>query len=312
MNLRISYYILLALIITACRHKEEVSTYSADTEYSPYVIEVSELQKDLGKSGIKVVDFRLKEEYDRGHIPGALNIWRSDLQNPDYPYKGMLVKKEDLENLLGSLGINNEDLLVIYDDKGSVDACRLWWTLQYYYFDSVRILNGGLSTWRAAGGAVSKEKARPTPTNFTLPDSTRNDILIRKSQLAEVVREQQNVKILDVRSSDEYSGSLQRPGAFKAGRIPGSMHVEWSMAIDTNRRFKSREELVEMYNKLGLRNTDSIVVYCHSGSRSAHTNFVLEKILNFETVMNYDGSWTEWSYYEELPYEKDSLILEVH
>ncbi len=297
------------MLLTACRDKEGKLGHAADPDSSPFLMDVAELKNDLGNTGIKIIDFRKEDEYNQGHIPGALNIWRTDLHNPDYAYKGMLVRKSDLEALLGRLGIDDEDLLVIYDDKGSVDACRLWWTLQYYSFDSVRILNGGLSAWRESGGDVSQEEVQPIPTQFQLPDSTHAEILITKEELQDVQGDY-NLKILDVRSSDEYSGRLQRPGASRAGRIPGSIHVEWSMAIDSNKKFKSTEDLAQMYSKLGLNSSDSIAVYCHSGSRSAHTTFVLGKLLKYKTVMNYDGSWTEWSFYEELPIEKDSIILE--
>ena len=108
---------------------------------------------------------------------------------------------------------------------------------------------------------------------------------------------------------DEYMGKVQKSGAQKAGRLPGSIHIEWSEAIDSTNKFKTAEELMNVYSAHDIDPSDTIVVYCHSGSRSAHAALVLEALLNFKSVKNYDGSWTEWSHYDDLPIESDSLTF---
>nr|HPJ53883.1 rhodanese-like domain-containing protein [Flavobacteriales bacterium] len=57
---------------------------------------------------------------------------------------------------------------------------------------------------------------------------------------------------------------------------------------------------------LGLSPEDTIITFCHSGVRSAHTAFVLREVLGFPHVRNYDGSWTEWSHFPELPAQVDT------
>jgi thiosulfate/3-mercaptopyruvate sulfurtransferase len=115
--------------------------------------------------------------------------------------------------------------------------------------------------------------------------------------------------ILDTRTQDEFSGKTQKKGASKAGRIPGSIHIDWADAIhfDGDQRLKSKHELDSIYGSLHISKDTPIIVYCHSGVRSAHTTFVLTQLLGYTHVKNYDGSWTEWSYFDELPIEKDSL-----
>ena len=66
------------------------------------------------------------------------------------------------------------------------------------------------------------------------------------------------------------------------------------------------------YAFLNLQKQDPIILYCHSGVRSAHTTFVLTQLLGYKNVKNYDGSWTEWSHFEELPFEKDSLTTLIN
>ena len=95
----------------------------------------------------------------------------------------MMPEKDDFEQLLSQLGIDNNDQLIVYDDKGSVDAARLWWLFRYYYIDEVKVLNGGLRAWREAGGQVSVDITSPKTSQFYLPDSTRGQMLVSKDEL---------------------------------------------------------------------------------------------------------------------------------
>ena len=104
-------------------------------------------------------------------------------------------------------------------------------------------------------------------------------------------------------------GKQQKTGAAKAGRIPNSVCIDWSLAIHYNddKKIKSIEELEQVYSVLGISKSDPIIVYCHSGVRSAHTTFILTQLLGYKNVKNYDGSWTEWSHFNDLPTEQDSI-----
>ncbi len=312
MNLKIKLILVLILSVLSCKRAGEGSQDLSRDDASSKLIEAESLMQIYLEPGWSIIDFRKPEFYQTGHIPGSVNIWRTHLSNEDYPYAGMMPTRVEFENTLRSLGIKNQDTLIIYDDKGSVDAARLWWLLRYYDFHEVRILNGGLSAWKAQEGPISEKKIIKRPSEFTLVKEVNNEILIDKDELLQnVLVPARPVKIVDVRSDAEYRGSTIKTGAFKAGRIPGSIHLEWSESIDPDNQNKFRDYsyLDSLFSEKGLKKDDTIVVYCHSGSRSAHTAFVLEELLKYRWVKNYDGSWTEWSYFDELPIERDSLIL---
>ena len=44
----------------------------------------------------------------------------------------------------------------------------------------------------------------------------------------------------------------------------------------------------------GIKRTKQVVAYCRIGERSSHTWFVLQYLMGYPKVKNYDGSWTEW------------------
>ena len=315
MTLKIKYTLLLILALSSCKDRGDKvsSTTVVDRPKSYYshdhLIEAEELMASLGQPFIKVIDFRKMEDYHKGHIPNALPIYRSDIEDQSYPYKGMMAQKKTMEELFSKLGIQIGDTLVIYDDRGGADAARLWWVLQNYDYPTVKLLNGGLFAWVAAHGELTKAQSSVTPSHFRLPTESSMRFIMKREELEQSLSKDTGPLILDVRTHQEYSGKRQKSGAMKAGRIPNAQLVDWSRTIDFHgtHKFRSYEELEELYGTLASSKDDLIITYCHTGVRSAHTTFVLSELLGYTHVRNYDGSWTEWSYFDNLPIEKDSI-----
>jgi thiosulfate/3-mercaptopyruvate sulfurtransferase len=107
--------------------------------------------------------------------------------------------------------------------------------------------------------------------------------------------------LVDVRSPQEYTGErthmpeYPQEGTLRGGHIPGARSVPWARAAAEDATFKTRAELEAIYlDEQGLSPQDDVIAYCRIGERSSHTWFVLQHLLGFPTVRNYDGSWTEW------------------
>jgi len=313
MSSRISIYVALFVLLLSCKGiNEKPRLVISDYASTEHLIEAEELITIIEEKNIKIVDFRNPENYNQGHIYGALNIWRTDVSDSSFPYIGMRAAKKNIELLFSELGIDNNDLIVVYDDKGSPDAMRLWCLLKNYDFNSVKILNGGLKSWLGAGGQLTTEPFSFAPTEFYLPEKSDENLWIDKDELMDLISdESKNVNIIDTRSSQEYKGNHIKKGTLKGGRIPTSIHIDWAEAVDLDgsKKFRSIEELQRIYKGLEMSVNDTVIVYCHTGYRSSLTTFVLRELMGFENVWNYDGSWVEWSYFDELPYEKDSIIL---
>ena len=304
MNLRISLFLTLLLLGLSCgKQQKGLDDY-------PALIEVDQLQ-DLSQEDFVFIDFRKPEAFAKGHIRGALNIWRSDIEDKSYLYRGMLADQQQMEALLGKLGISNQDKLLLYDADGLAGAARLWWALKHYGFPDVRLLNGGLEAWNAAGNPLYTEVVNSSPSTYTFPVNEDRENLITMEELHKLLNsEGEDYTILDARTEEEFLGLVMKNGAAKAGRIPNSVHMDWSASINLkgNKKFKSLPELQRIFAKLDVAKGDRIIVYCHSGVRSSHTYFVLKELLGYDNVWNYDGSWTEWSQYE-LPYINNVNML---
>ena len=118
-------------------------------------------------------------------------------------------------------------------------------------------------------------------------------------------------KLVDVRSPQEFTGEkLHMPdypqeGALRGGHIPGAANVPWARAVREDGTFKSADELREIYEgEAGLNPGDDVIAYCRIGERSSHTWFVLNYLLGYDKVRNYDGSWTEWGNLVRAPIER--------
>ena len=118
--------------------------------------------------------------------------------------------------------------------------------------------------------------------------------------------------LVDVRSPGEYTGELHhmegypQEGALRTGHIRGAVNVPWAKAANPeDGTFRSAEEFRDLYEaQQGLKPSDNVVAYCRIGERSSHTWFVLKYLLGYDSVRNYDGSWTEWGNLVGVPIER--------
>ncbi|HYJ50026.1 MAG TPA: sulfurtransferase, partial [Microbacterium sp.] len=194
-------------------------------------------------------------------------------------------------------GISRDDTVVIYGDKNNWWAAYALWVFSLFGHEDVRLLDGGRDKWIAEGRALTTDTSTRAATDY--PVVARDDSTLRAYK--EDVLEHLGKPLIDVRSPEEYNGSrtsapaYPEEGALRAGHIPSAKSVPWARAVAEDGGFKSRAELDAIYrDEVGLADGDEIVAYCRIGERSSHTWFVLQHLLGFEKVRNYDGSWTEW------------------
>jgi len=246
--------------------------------------------------------------YDEGHIPGAVKLhWRDDLQDP---VERDLVDKPTFERLLGERGIANDTTLVLYGDKNNWFAAYAYWYVKIYGHGDVRILDGGRQKWADEAREFTTETPQPQQADYKANERDESIRTYRDSVKAQIG--EQSKALVDVRSPQEYAADLIAPpgyeqeGAQRAGHIPTAASIPWATAVRDDGTFKNADELRELYEGKGVTPEKEVTAYCRIGERSAHTWFVLRELLGYETVKNYDGSWTEWGNLVDVPIEKGS------
>ena len=276
------------------------TTYSLNQNIINYQ-QLATWQKDTTTS-VVIIDVRPDSLYQKGHIKGAVQLWRPDIESVHYPYKGMMLEKEDVEALMGTLGATADSKIVLYDDNGNVDAARLWWILTTYGHLNSYLLNGGIQN--ASKMFVSQASTSPIPQVFHFSSSEQPHLKATKQDLLHALTDT-NTLILDCRTTEEFIGKIIKKNAFRAGHIPQAIHLNYThtIAYENKYCFKSNKDLAKLFKHISKHK--KIIVYCQSGVRSAHTTFVLYKLLGFPNVANYDGSWIEWSYDQTLPIAKE-------
>jgi thiosulfate/3-mercaptopyruvate sulfurtransferase len=245
--------------------------------------------------------------YETGHIPGAIKVdWHTELNDPvtrDY------VDGAGFAALMSDKGISRDTTVVIYGDRNNWWAAYALWVFSLFGHPDVRLLDGGRAAWVAEGRPMTTDV--PTPQRSEYPTVERDDTGIRAFK--DEVLAHLGKPMVDVRSPGEYSGELlhmpdyPQEGAVRGGHIPGAVSMPWARAAAEDGRFRSREELEQLYGQeAGLTPADDVVVYCRIGERSSHTWFVLTHLLGYEHVRNYDGSWTEWGNSVRVPISRGS------
>ena len=108
-----------------------------------------------------------------------------------------------------------------------------------------------------------------------------------------------SLRVLDVRTPEEYSGKRGNQCDPRQGHIPGAQNLDVGYLFEGPGRPVPAERVREL---VGLPEGAEVVAYCHSGSRSALAALAL-RAAGYE-ARNYAGSWHEWSRHDELPLER--------
>jgi thiosulfate/3-mercaptopyruvate sulfurtransferase len=266
------------------------------------------LKAHLDDSHVRIleVDYDPQGTYNLAHLPGALLVdWRRDL---NHPVIRDVLTKERLERLLGAAGVRPGQTLVVYGDLNNWFGAFAYWTVRYYGFEDVRLLDGGRRGWSDAAGPWTRDVPEfpPTMCRVSSPDA-RVRAFLPDVQAARMRRE---TVLVDVRSPAEFTGELVAPPEFpnenaqRGGHIPGAVNVPWWQAVAPSGRLKSQMELRLLYEQAGVTPDREVITYCRIGERSAFTWFVLKELLGYPNVRNYDGSWTEWGNLVGAPIER--------
>lgn len=283
----------------------------------PKLLEVDELETHVHHPDLRIVQVCSPERFQEGHVPNAHHILPQALLRGTPPLMGATPSLAQIEQLITSLNITENTWVVALDDEGGGWAGRLLWTLEMVGFTRWSLLNGGLWAWSGAGHALAQpaqntqQSQHPLTPQHEPAASTSTDVALWPCAWAPSTPavDAETIKahlddptwiVWDARSAPEYLG--QRQTALRNGHIPGAQHYEWTQAMDKSRdlRIRDPEIILQELAHLGITPDKTVVTHCQSHHRSGFT-WVLGRILGFENMLAYPGSWSEWGNSQDLP-----------
>ena len=277
------------------------------------VVAASRLQERIaaGDPDLLVVDTRCNLEdpawgrarYLEGHLPGAVFAdLDTELSGPRTGRNGRhpLPSRGRMTAVFGALGIGPRTTVVAYDDLSGMFAARLWWMLRYLGHRDAALLDGGLQSWRRAGGALESGEAPRTPATFAARPQERMRVDL---EAVETSLEKGELLLLDAREAFRWRGERE-PIDPVAGRIPGARNHPWQRNLAEDGRFLDPGRLRERFAPAAAASRGRrIACYCGSGVTAAHNALALN-LAGIGPAAVYVGSWSEWSADPARPIER--------
>ncbi|WP_300344168.1 sulfurtransferase [Nesterenkonia sp.] len=251
-----------------------------------------------GASGLRILDVRWqldkpegREDCRAGHIPGAVYVdLGTELSEPGLPLtrgRHPLPSLTRLQAAARRWGIHDGDTVVVYDAAGNTSAARAWWLLRSTGVTDVRVLDGALAGWKAAGFELESGAVEPAEGTVTLTGDH-----LEQLDIDDVASFLQRGTLIDARAAERYRGEVE-PLDPRPGHIPGALSIPTAGNLDDSGRFLAPEQLRERFLSHGVDPQRPTAAYCGSGVNACHALLALQ-LAGFDAVL-YPGSFSEWS-----------------
>ena len=270
---------------------------AVDKNSVPELVDPAWIAARLDDPALRLIEIDVSAaNYNGGHIPGAL-LWNAyaDLRRPDY----LPVADPELESLLRKSGIAAATAVVFYGYGAHLGH----WLLRAHDHRAVHLMDGPRERWTDAGHAWSLEQPQFEPSDYALVG--RSADAASKEEVRAMI--ESGGTVIDTRSKAEYDGERfwpsAAPSAGRSGHVPGAIHVPIELLRGEDGSFRSVEEMLCVLRDRGVDPRMRVVTYCTIGNRAAQAWFAMRRLLGFEDVGVYYGSWTEWGTAADTPIE---------
>ncbi|GAY16827.1 sulfurtransferase [Mycobacterium sp. shizuoka-1] len=232
-----------------------------------------------------------RDDYLKGHLPGAVYVSLDD-DLSDHAVSGRgrhpLPSGSAVQQAARRWGVRDGVPVVVYDDWNRAGSARAWWVLRAAGIADVRILDGGLAAWKAAGGVLETGQVDPIPGDVTvahddlyagaLPTLTADDVESRP--------------LLDARAPERFRGDVEPVDAV-AGHIPGARNLPSTVLLGGDDTFVAGAAVDRLLRERGIGAGELVGVYCGSGITAAVAVAALAAAGRDAAL--FPGSWSQWS-----------------
>lgn len=253
----------------------------------------AELQAQLGKPNVRVIDIRDPTSYAAQHIPGAVNApygkWRGPTSNP-----GELPPLSKLGALVQSLGLTPAThAVVVSSGSDATDfgaSARVYWTLKVLGLKELSILNGGAKAWAEA--KLPQDDRPVTVAASTYAPQLDASLIASRDEVAQKAGTGAAV-LVDARPADFFQGETRHQAAKLPGTLEGAVNVEHSRFFDGNSAVFVPEKARQA--SVPVDPNKEAVAFCNTGHWAATDWFALSEIAGHKNIKLYPGSMVDWT-----------------
>ena len=279
---------------------------------TPALVDSAWLKANLDRPDLVVLDVRnalakqSRQDYLQGHVPGAIHSdylkagWRTKVDG----IAGQLPRIADLEALIGGLGIDNDNhVVVVAGGKSALDmgsATRVFFTFKVLGHDQVSVLDGGHKAWAADSDnpLETGEVTRPA-TIFTA--DFRPELLASRDEVAAAAGK--GTALIDFRPTPQYQGKAKHKLARVPGTIPGAVSVPEGELTEKGGTLVAGGKAAELIKLAGIEPEDEAIAFCNTGHWASLGWFVSHEVLGNKAAKLYDGSMVDWTADQSRPVE---------
>ncbi|MFM8530394.1 MAG: sulfurtransferase [Ilumatobacteraceae bacterium] len=247
------------------------------------------------------------KDYFRGHLPTAHHINFDTLRGTDRGVPVQYLPEDLTEALLVRAGVDRGRLHLIYatgdvlPNDEILSASMVAYVLEKFGIQDIRIVDGGLPGWQAAGFETTQEYfGNPAGS---LPERDAFGIGIAVEDVL-ALKDRPGTVLVDARPRNEFLGDDDI--WLRKGHIPGAVSFQWArlMSPDNPHRFKPYAEVREDLEAAGVTPDRAIIVYCGTSREGSLLRFYLRHVAGYPDVRLYEGSWKEYASLREHPVER--------
>ncbi len=243
------------------------------------LIEAGELLAHIGDANLRLYDASPSDDgYRQGHLPGAAFFDHARFSDPNSLLPFTVLPPAELAASMGRIGISNDSPVVVYACGLLPYAARALWVLRYAGHDNVRLLNGGLSAWKQAGGALDLEPRAYAPAAFT---ARPRPGMFQGKEAVQAALQDASACVVNVLPADSFAGA----------HIPGSANLScFPLLADLDTLAPNDRLAAHLQDQARYR---QVITYC-GGGIAAVVNALALLMLGQDNAAVYDGSLYEW------------------